>query len=112
MISDFRGMDYQSEAHMYQLAKHNDVILVYVYDPIEAQLPPAGYYRISDSHATKAIDTSDKGMREEYMQRHQTHMQSIYRISRGNHIHFLPLCTADDLLTSVQKGLGIRGHAT
>jgi uncharacterized protein (DUF58 family) len=112
MISDFRGLDYQSEAHLYQLAKHNDVILVYVYDPIEAQLPPSGYYRISDSHVTKAIDTSDAGMREEYTQRHQAHMQSVYRISRGNHIHFMPLCTADDLLTSVQQGLGIRGRAT
>jgi hypothetical protein len=112
LISDFRGLDDQSEAHLYQLAKHNDVILVYVYDPLEAQLPPAGYYRISDTHVTKAIDTSDDTMREEYTQRHQDHIQRIYRISCGNHIHFMPLCTADDLLTSVQKGLGIRTHAT
>jgi uncharacterized protein (DUF58 family) len=111
LISDFRGLDDQSEAHLYQLAKHNDLILVYVYDPLEAKLPPAGYYRISDNLATKAIDTSDDTMREEYNQRHQTHMQRIHRVSHGDHIHFLPICTADDLLISVQKGLGIRNRA-
>jgi hypothetical protein len=51
-------------------------------------------------------------MREEYLHRHQEHMQRIYRISRRNHIHFLPLGTSDKLLTTVQKGLGIRGRAT
>jgi uncharacterized protein (DUF58 family) len=112
LISDFRGLDEKSEAHLFQLAKHNDVILVYVYDPLEAQLPPAGFYRISDSQVTKAIDTSDASMREEYLHRHQEHMQRIYRISRRNHIHFLPLGTSDKLLTTVQKGLGIRGRAT
>lgn len=112
LISDFRGLDDTAEAHLYQLAQHSDVILVYVYDTLEAELPPAGYYRISDSQASKAIDTSDDGLRREYLQRHQSHMQRIYRISRANHIHFLPLCTADDLLEAVQKGLGIRGRAT
>jgi uncharacterized protein (DUF58 family) len=112
LISDFRGLDEKSEAHLFQLAKHNDVILVYIYDPLEAHLPPAGFYRISDSQVTKAIDTSDTSMREDYLHRHQEHIQRIYRISRRNHIHFLPLGTADDLLATVQKGLGIRGRAT
>lgn len=112
LISDFRGMDEKSEAHLFQLAKHNDVILVYVYDPLEARLPPAGYYRISDTKTSKAIDTSDEKMREEYLHRHQEHMQHIYRISRRNHIHFLPLCTSDDLLATIQQGLGIRSRAT
>jgi uncharacterized protein (DUF58 family) len=112
LISDFRGLDEKAEAHLFQLARHNDVILVYIYDPLEAQLPPAGFYRISDSQVTKAIDTADVNMREEYLHRHQEHMQRIYRISRRNHIHFLPLSTADDLLTTVQKGLGIRSRAT
>ena len=112
LISDFRGLDDMAEAHIFQLAKHNDVILVYIYDPLEAQLPPAGFYRISDTRVTKAIDTSDASMREEYLHRHQEHMQRIYRISRRHHTHFMPICTADDLLATVQKGLGIRGRAT
>ncbi len=112
LISDFRGLDEKCEAHLFQLAKHNDVILVYVYDPLEAQLPPAGFYRISDTQVTKAIDTSDVTMREEYLHRHQEHMQRIYRISRRHHIHFLSISTSEDLLTTVQKGLGIRSRAT
>ena len=112
LISDFRGLDDTSEAHMFQLARHNDVILVYIYDPLEAQLPPAGFYNISDSRITKSLDTSDGKVRDDYLHRHEQHMQRIHRICRRNHIHFLPLCTADDLLTSLQKGLGIHRRAT
>lgn len=112
LISDFRGFDDAAEAHLFQLARHNDVMLVYVYDPLEAQLPPAGYYRVSDSRITKSIDTSDSKTRDQYLQRHQEHMQRLYRISRRNHIYFLPLCTADDLLAALQKGLGIHQRAT
>ena len=57
LLSDFRGLDDTSEAHLYQLAHHNDVMLVYIYDPLEAQLPPAGQYQISASHTARAIDT-------------------------------------------------------
>jgi uncharacterized protein (DUF58 family) len=112
LISDFRGLDDATEAHLFQLARHNDVILVYIYDPLEAQLPPAGYYRVSDTRVTKSIDTSDVKVRQDYLRRHEEHMQRIYRISRRGHIFFLPLCTADDLLTTLQKGLGIHQRAT
>jgi len=112
LISDFRGLDDTAESHLFQLARHNDVMLVYIYDPLEAQLPPAGYYRVSDARFTKSIDTSDARVRREYLRRHEEHMQRINRIARCNHIYFLPLCTADDLLATLQKGLGIHQSAT
>jgi uncharacterized protein (DUF58 family) len=112
LISDFRGLDDTTEAHLFQLAKHNDVMMVYVNEPLEAQLPPAGYYRVSDSRITRSIDTSVAEVREAYLQRHQQLMLRISRVSRSNHIHFLPICTADNLLSSIQKGLGIHRRAT
>jgi len=33
MISDFRDMDQQAESHLINIARHNDVVLIQVYDP-------------------------------------------------------------------------------
>jgi uncharacterized protein (DUF58 family) len=112
LISDFRYMNEQAEAHLYQLARQNDVVLIFIYDPIEAELPPAGYYRVSDSQNTYAIDTGNKQFRREYHQRYQAHWERLYKISRRHHIHFVGLSTADDLLKQLQKGFGILSHGT
>ena len=58
LLSDFRGLTERHPAYLSQIAKHNDVILIYVHDPLELQLPPAGVYRVSDGQRELQIDTS------------------------------------------------------
>lgn len=111
LFSDFRGLSERAESHLYQLARHNDVVLIYVYDPLEAELPPSGYYQISDRNKTIAIDTSDKTLRAEYSFRHEQHQQRLVRIAHRHHMHLMLLPTNADLVTTLQQGLGIRSHA-
>jgi uncharacterized protein (DUF58 family) len=46
LISDFRGLGPDTERHVKQLASHGDLFLLHVYDPVEAELPPPGRYRV------------------------------------------------------------------
>ncbi|MCI0507886.1 MAG: DUF58 domain-containing protein, partial [Gammaproteobacteria bacterium] len=48
LISDFRDFDKQAESVLTQISRHNDVIMLFVYDPIEELLPDAGIYRVGN----------------------------------------------------------------
>jgi uncharacterized protein (DUF58 family) len=66
LISDFRNMSDDGERHLRRLAIHSDLLLIHVYDSIEAELPPPGRYRIQVGQRSLAIETGDKAARDRY----------------------------------------------
>ncbi|NKB17373.1 MAG: DUF58 domain-containing protein, partial [Pseudanabaena sp. CRU_2_10] len=42
LIGDGAGADDESVRHVTQLSEHNDALAVFIYDPLEAELPDAG----------------------------------------------------------------------
>lgn len=108
LLSDFRHLTAQAESHLSQIARHNDVVLIHISDPLESRLPPAGLYRLSDGANTLSIDTGDKSIREHYHQRRQEHVERLARLCKRNRIFMLPLGTSDDVVQKLQTGLGLR----
>lgn len=109
LLSDFRHLTEQGESHLSQIARHNDVVLVYISDPLENRLPPPGRYRLSDGADTVSIDTGDKHIRERYQQRRQAHLEQLQRLCRRDRIFMLSLSTQDNVVHKLQTGLGLRG---
>ena len=107
LASDFRDMDEQAESHLINIARHNDVVLIQVYDPIEVELPPAGSYRVSDGRNDLQLNTADKNLRLEYRQRFDQRQSRLATLCRQHRMYLLPLSTQDDVLSSLQQGLGI-----
>jgi len=60
IISDFRGINEQSETHIAKLSQHCEVVLIFIYDPLESSLPTKGRYRFTDDERDVVIDTSDQ----------------------------------------------------
>ncbi|MGB5397098.1 MAG: DUF58 domain-containing protein, partial [Gammaproteobacteria bacterium] len=113
MFSDFRDdsgntLNGSSRAHLVNTARHNDVVLVQVYDPLEAGLPPPGHYRLSDGTRDIQLNTRDDKLRQHYHQRFEHHQESLRKLCQQHRMYLLPLCTQDDVLSSLQLGLGIR----
>lgn len=106
LISDFRNFDQQIESHLAQLSRHNEVALICLYDPLEATLPPAGYYRVSDKHQAVSIDTTNANSRRDYQQRFDQHIEQLRRVSRRYRLHFLQCATSDDIVTTLQQAFG------
>ena len=48
------------------MARHNEVLSVFLSDPLERELPPPGRYRLVSDHDELAIDTVAKGARDDY----------------------------------------------
>jgi len=82
LLSDFRNLGPESERHLKQLASHCDLFLVHVFDPIEAELPPPGRYRIQMGGRSIAIDTGDERVREHYREQFEDRQQRIHALRR------------------------------
>ncbi len=66
IISDFQGLSRTAQAHLSSVARHNEVLALFLNDPIERQLPPPGRYRIVAGDEELAIDTFVKAARRDY----------------------------------------------
>ena len=108
MISDFRKMNHQAEVHLANIARHSDIVMIHVSDPIEDELPARGQYQVSDGNRVIQLNTSDKRYREQYHQRFDSHRQHLQKLCRKHRMFYLPVSTQDDPLTALQAGLGLR----
>jgi len=107
LISDFRHMNDMAWSRLAQLRRHSDVVLISIYDPLEAQLPPAGIYRISDGETELTLNTYNRQQRQQYHQRYETHRLQLQSRCRKLGMHFIKISTADNFLLSLQQGLGL-----
>ncbi|MDH5766227.1 MAG: DUF58 domain-containing protein, partial [Gammaproteobacteria bacterium] len=108
LISDFRNMDDTTQSSLAQLSRHNDVVLLFISDPLEAHLPPAGTYRISDGQNELSINTGKKETRQQYETRFNNHETSLRLLCQRLGMFFLNISTDQPLVSSLQQGLGLK----
>lgn len=67
MVSDFRGADHEhAREQLFQLAQHTEITAIACSDPLEAELPRAGRYAVTDGRARSELDTADRDLRVAY----------------------------------------------
>ena len=82
LMSDFRSFGADDEKYVRQLASHGDLYLIHVFDPLEAELPPPGRYRIRKDRRAFAIETSDPRARERYRDRFAARVARLQALAR------------------------------
>jgi uncharacterized protein (DUF58 family) len=68
LISDFNAWDAACANYVQQLALHNSMTCVLIYDALEENLPRPGVYSITDGARRSSIDTHTRASRESYHQ--------------------------------------------
>lgn len=106
LLSDFRQMNAKANSHLANIARHNDIVLIHVSDPIESELPASGTYKVSDGQNEISLNTADDKLREDYHQRFVDHCESLETLCRQHRMHMIELSTEDDILQCLQHGLG------
>lgn len=96
IISDFRGFDESSEAHLSRLTRHCELVLIHVYDPLENHFPEKGIYRLTDGVRDLFIDSGDKQRILNYQQRFQQQQQYLQTLSKKWRVTLLQCATSDD----------------
>jgi uncharacterized protein (DUF58 family) len=96
LLSDFASMSGDFERHVRQLASHGDVFLVHVFDPVEAELPPPGRYRIRSKARSFAIETADARVRERYRAQFARKRERLRALAAAPGVALIECATSDD----------------
>ncbi|VAW75559.1 hypothetical protein PA3071 [hydrothermal vent metagenome] len=107
IFSDFSGLDKGSKAQLYHLGKHNDLVLVACFDPLDKNLPPNGHYRIDDGQRDLSFSAANPYFRKEYEQRFTAHIEQLHSLTHLRGIRLIESCTTEDPLQSLQANLGV-----
>lgn len=107
VLSDFRDMTEACESDIAHLARHNDVTLVFVYDPFEAALPDDHVSgRVSDGNSELQITLGRDRANRRYAENFTARAERIAKLCRDYRILFSKLATTDDPLGVLQRVLG------
>ena len=105
MLSDFRNLDEKLESQLILLGRHTDIVMVFIYDRLEQELPTAGMYRISNGEQELTLNTFDRQRSESYQAHFAEHQQRLQKLAKTGSIHLINCSTQDDPLTTLQTGL-------
>ncbi|MCG6910202.1 MAG: DUF58 domain-containing protein [Deltaproteobacteria bacterium] len=106
VISDFFGMNDETLQHAKQLCRHNDLILVPVYDPLAKKLPENGSLIISDGGSQIRLDFHDRQLKERFPEFLQGRLKPLSDSLSRMGAPVLPVNTAEDVAQQVRKALG------
>jgi len=106
LISDVTGANDESSRLVTQINQHNDVILLFVYDPLEQALPDAGHLAMSDGSGQLEVNTGNVPLRTGFADQFQNHLQEMQTLSRKQAIPLLQLSTEHPVLDQVREQLG------
>ena len=108
LLSDFRFLNSDCRGQLAELARHNDVVMIHTYDPLEQVLPPPGHYRVTDGSSSVAIDTANPEVRAQYQQRYAAQQQELKRLCNELGLFQLDIATDSDMIAELRSGLGMR----
>ncbi|MEE4202831.1 MAG: DUF58 domain-containing protein [Halieaceae bacterium] len=104
LISDFHdGLNPGSLEPIRQLAKRCQVVAIHISDPLEAHLPSAGRYSVSDGHRTTSLDTADTQTRAMYERQFAEQLAALSRSYKDYRIPMLQLGTDRAPMAVLQK---------
>jgi len=106
VITDFFGLTDKSLHHVKQLARHNDVMLIPVYDPLAQKLPENTSLVISDGNRQLLLDSRQNRLKKRFPEFLQGRLQSLADALLTFGVPVLPLHTAEDVASQVRKVLG------
>ena len=108
VISDFAGFTLGAQSYLSSVARHNEVLAVFINDPLERDLPPPGRYRLVAPNDELAIDTFAAAARRDYHNAFEQRKTELEKFCQRYGIHLMPMSTDDDPVSTLQQALGRR----
>jgi len=110
VISDFVGFSRAAKSYLSSVARHSEVLAVFLNDPLERELPPPGRYRLVTPQDELAIDTYAAPARRDYQHAFEARLEELEKFCQRYGVHLMPMSTDDDPVSTLQSALGRRTH--
>lgn len=104
LFSDFSTLDADAGRHIGRLARHNDLALIHVHDPLERHLPPSGRFAFSDGRATVTVESAEQ--ESAHAGRFDERRQRVVALGRRFGARVVDLETGESVLAQLRQGLG------
>ncbi len=108
IFSDFHNPSAEAKQHLTLLNRHNDVVHIFIYDPLERHLPPPGHYTITDGSQFSVVNTAAADIQTRYEARFTEHLNYQKTLCNSLGIHFIELATDQPITETLRCGLALR----
>ncbi len=106
VISDFYGLNDDTLRHVKLLSRHNDVMLIVVYDPLAKELPADSSLVVSDGERQIMLDSRDARLQKRFPDFLQGRLKTLSDELVKFGVPILPIHTAEGVALQVRKTLG------
>lgn len=106
VISDFRGLDASAEAQLLQIARHSEILLAQVYDPLERELPDSGWFGLTDGARQAGFSGTDSAFSQSYQQQAKHRFEALAELASRYRLGLLQLATDQPILPELTRLYG------
>lgn len=97
ITSDFHDFDEGCEQQLFELARHTDVTLVHLYDPLERHLASNTSLTISDGSNRCVLPADDLRFQQAWQRRHEAQLNTLVKTCQRLALPLLSYSTTDDV---------------
>ncbi|GIZ12100.1 DUF58 domain-containing protein [Pseudomonas sp. NCCP-436] len=106
VLCDGRALSDNTEQQLSLLARHTDLLLLPLVDPLDQALPAAGLLRFTQNGSELELDSHDGELRQRYRTLAEERSQRWQRLAQKLGVPLLPLNTRFELVAQLQEQLG------
>ncbi|MEN7341724.1 MAG: DUF58 domain-containing protein [Pseudomonadota bacterium] len=105
LMSDFSGLSEDGERHLAELARHNDVLMLAINDPLERTLPPPGTYPVVVGGRRRLLRASTASRRA-WQSQFDAQQDALSALASRNAIRWQVVSTDEEPLAVMQALMG------
>lgn len=106
LISDFYGAEHpQVREQLYALARHCEVTALFIFDPLEKELPAPALYTVTDGTARFVLDSGAAAVRDRHRQTFSARRDNLQKLMNALAIPLIDISTSEPPL----QAFGARG---
>lgn len=112
IISDTSGHDDETRQLLTRISHHNDVLFVFVFDPLEAELPDAGPLVCGDGTRQLEVDTGSRALRARFKETYAETREAGRKFLVHRETPVIPLSTSEGVPEQIRHQLGALGSSS
>jgi len=102
LISDFAGIEQPSmRDQLHALARHCEITALFIFDPLEIELPAPALYTVTDGQQRFTLDSGDQQLRVKHRNAFARHRAQVQQLMNALAIPLLDISTALPLLSQL-----------
>ena len=102
IVSDFRRLDTANRHLLSSLVRHNELVMLFISDPFERELPTQGLFCLSNGQEEILIDCNRQSLRLHYQQQFMQRLALLQQLASLPGAHLLECSTQQPPLTALR----------